>query len=151
MKLLVGSGGVERPATLVGHQEELDGRAEDGTTRGATLIPLATPEHDGGAETQHDGRKSVGQVEADVLLSPDHANLTAESTDVDEEVEPTVDSLAGDGRVDKNTLTRLEGLDVEVLLSELFNDQGVDLGVVSVHAPLTRKPPKGLYVYLHWA
>jgi hypothetical protein len=56
-----------------------------------------------------------------------HSNLSDQSSNIDEEVKPTVDSLNSDSWINNNTLTRLESLDVHVLLTKLFHNQGVNI------------------------
>jgi hypothetical protein len=129
----VGLEGVDGPATPLSEEEELEGRAKVGALRGATDVALASPGHDSWAKAQHDGRKGEREPEADVLLGVDHGDLTDKGTDIDEEVEPHINALNGDGRVDDNTLARGEGFDVDVHLTELLDDQGIDVGLCERH------------------
>lgn len=57
------------------------------------------------------------------------SNLANKGTDVDEKVEPVVDSLDSDTRIDNDTLTRLESPDMHVLLAKLFDNKRVDIGL----------------------
>ncbi len=86
-------------------------------------IALASPPHDPWADEEDDGWKGEGQPEADVLLGVDHAQLTDQSTDVDEEIEVVVNARLSDRWVDDDTLTRWQGLDLQSLDWDLFHDE----------------------------
>ena len=118
----------------MGQDKGAQGRDEDGAGGLAAEIALAPPPHDHGAEGEHDGGQGVGEVEADVLLGVDHGDLADEGADVDEEVEPVVDALGGDGGVDDDALARLERLDKHVLLAELLDDEAADVGLEAAGA-----------------
>jgi hypothetical protein len=60
--------------------------------------------------------------------------LSSEGTGVDGEVEPVVDTLCGDSRVDDDTLARLECLDMNMLFSELLDNERIDVGLETTSA-----------------
>ena len=129
MQLLVRLPGVDAPAALVGKSKELHGAAKDGTGRRDTLVALATPEHDQGAEAEQDGRKGVREPETDVKLAVNHAELAGKSTDVDEEIEVVINPRSRKVRVNNDTLASGEGLDNHPGQVKLFNNQRVDVGL----------------------
>lgn len=122
MQFLPGSDGVDRPAALLRKEEDLEGRAKYGTTGFTASVTLTAPKHNDRAQRKKNGRQSVGEPEADILLGKDHGNLADEGTNINEEVEPHVDALDSDSRVDNNALAAGEGLDVDVLLTKLLHD-----------------------------
>lgn len=63
------------------------------------------------------------------MLAVDHAELTSESTEVDEEVEVVVDTGSGGRRVDDDALTSRQGANHHSLEIKLLNNQGVDVGL----------------------
>ena len=127
MHVLVGSDGVDRPAALLRQEEGLEGRAKDRATGLTASIALATPDHDNRAEQQHAGRQCVRQPESNISLGPDHTDLSSQGTGVDGEVEPVVDALCGDGWVNDDAFARLERLNVDMLFTELLDDERVDV------------------------
>lgn len=127
VKAAVGLEWVDGPATLLGEKEELECRAEIGALRRTADVPLATPCHDCWADAQHNGREREGQPEADILLSVDHSNLANQSSDVDEEVEPHVDALDGDGWIHDNTLPRRQRFNMNIHLTKLFHNKRIDI------------------------
>lgn len=115
--VLPGGEGVDGPAALLSEEKRLESRTKHGATWFTTVVALAAPDHDGRAQAQHASGESVRQPETDVFLSPDHGDLTSQSSDVDEEVEPEVDTLGSKSRVNHDALTRLQSLDVEMLVT----------------------------------
>jgi hypothetical protein len=95
------------------------------------LISLASPPHDSWSGQEHEGRKSKGQPESDILLGVDHADLADQGSNIDEEVEVVVDSTLCDGRVDNNALSRWESLNDCVVERNLLDDQRRDVGFES--------------------
>lgn len=119
--------GVQRPPALHGQDPCAEGLAEDGAGSWALLVDLAPAPHDQRAQAEQTGGQEEGEVEANVLLCIHHGKLTDQASDVDEEVEPVVDTADGDGRIDNDTLSRFESDDLHVLGGYLFDDQGVDV------------------------
>lgn len=70
-------------------------------------VSVATSVEDDGAEKEGDGGKGVGEPETNVFLRVSHSDGPDEGTDVDEEVEPHVDSRGGEDRVNNDPLARL--------------------------------------------
>lgn len=67
-------------------------------------------------------------------LGVHHGQLPDQGADVDEEVEPVVDALRGDGRVDDDALAALEGPHKHALLAQLLHDQAADVGLEATRA-----------------
>lgn len=86
MHVLPGGEGVDGPAALLGKEPCLKSRAEDGTARRSSLVLLSAPEHDDGANAEHDGRERVRQPEADMLLTVNFWGVSIKSYTL--EVEP---------------------------------------------------------------
>lgn len=58
-----------------------------------------------------------------------HANLPNQSTNIDKQIEPVVDSGNGSGMVDNHALARLGGDDFQLVERHLFRNQGRDVGL----------------------
>jgi hypothetical protein len=127
---------VERPAPLVCEEKRAHGRDQDGAARlDRDRVALAAPEEDDGREAEDDGGQGEAEPEADVALGVGHADLADERADVDEEVEPVVDLVCGDCRVDNDALARLgESDDAHGAEVELFDDERANVGLEAASA-----------------
>lgn len=67
--------------------------------RGRSVVSFSSDPKNDGTQEKEDGREGVGEPESNVFFGVGHANLTDESTDVDEEVEPHVDPKGWQGHV----------------------------------------------------
>lgn len=130
----VGLDWIDGPAALGTEHEELDSGTEDASLGGAPLVHVAAEVEDGERADEENGGDQEGEVETNVALGVGHAELAGKGTDVDEEVEPVVDSGGGDGRVDNDALSGLEGPDVHVLVGDLLGDERRDVGLETTGA-----------------
>lgn len=126
--VLPGLNGVCGDTASEGLEEELEGRAHDVAARGTENVVLLAEDEDRDTDDEHDGGDKVGKVETDVALSVDHTDLADQCTNVDEEVEPVVDTGNGDSRVDDDALALLR-LDAHALLGNLLGDEGRNVGL----------------------
>ena len=85
---------------------------------------LTADDKDDGAEQEHDGRKHEGEPISDVLRGVGHRNLTNQSTNVDEEVEPIVDACGRDSGIDDDALALLGRCYLQLLEWDLLGDEG---------------------------
>lgn len=120
--------GVGRHATTESLEKELERWTHDVSARGSENVELLADNKDRQSDDEHDGGKKVSEPEADVSLSVNHANLTNQGTDVDEEVEPVVDTGDSDGGVDNDALVTT-GLHAHLLLGNLLGDEWRDVGL----------------------
>lgn len=108
--------------------KELEGRSHDATARGSEDVVLLADDQDRESEQKEDGGNQVGQVESNVAFGIDHAELTGQSSDVDEQVKVVVDTGDSDGRVDDDALSiSLDNLELVGL--KLLNNQRRDVGL----------------------
>ena len=99
MKSLPGCVRIDVPATLVRQEEGLEGLGQDRSGRRPLLVSMSSPPHDCRADTQHDRRQEKAEPKTDVFLGVDHSELTDQGADVDKYVEPIVDAVHSDGRI----------------------------------------------------
>jgi hypothetical protein len=128
--VLVGLDWVDAHTTSKSLEEQLESRAHDVTARWAENVELLAENENGKSHDEHDGGDQVGEPETDVSLSVNHADLTNEGTDVDEEVEPVVNTGDSDSRVNNDTLGTA-GLNAHLLLGNLLGDKRGDVGLES--------------------
>src|SRR5436853_584162 len=82
---------------------------------------VAADEEEGECGAEADGGGEVRKVETDVTLRIRHSELSRQGTDVNEEVEPVVDSGCGDSRVDNDVFSTLQGPDLHLLAGDLLS------------------------------
>ena len=68
VQAFVGGDGIQRPPAFHGEYPDLEGFRCDTSCRRAPRVPVATGEHDQGAEQEHDSWESIRQPESDVFL-----------------------------------------------------------------------------------
>jgi hypothetical protein len=95
---------------------------------GSEHVVLLSDEQDGGADEEDDRRQQVGQPEPDVFLGVDHADLSDQGSDVDEQVKVHEQPGRGESGVDED-LGPLAFFDDGSLTGDLFGDQGGDVGL----------------------
>ena len=127
--MLVGSNWVQVPAALGSFEEKLDGRSENATLGSAASVVFAAEEEDWECGAEADGGDEVREVETDVTLRIRHSELPSQGTDVDEKVEPVVDSGRGDSRVDNDAFSTLQGPDLHPLAGDLLSHERRDVGL----------------------
>jgi hypothetical protein len=71
-----------------GLEKQLEGRAHDVAARWAQDVKLLAEDQDWDGDNEHDGGNEVSQPETDITFCVNHTDLTDQSTNVDEEVEP---------------------------------------------------------------
>lgn len=113
---------VNRPSTLLSKEKRPQSRSQNRARRGLIAISTLSPPHDQGAQRQHAGRQREAQPETDILLGVDHGDLADQSANVDEHVEPVVNPVDGDGRIDNDLLPRRERPYGQVVDLELLRD-----------------------------
>lgn len=121
--VLPGAEWVDGPSALASAEEELDGLGYDRSLWWCLAVTSASPPHDGWTDEEDDGWQGERQPETDILLSVDHAELTNQSTDVDEQVEVVVNARLGDRWVDNDALASLESLDDQSLNWNLLDNE----------------------------
>ena len=127
--MLVGSNWVQVPAALGGFEEKLDGRPENAALGSAASVVFAAEEEDWECGAEADGGDEVREVETDVTLRIRHSELSSQGADVDEEIEPVVDSGCGDSRVDNDAFSTLQGPDLHSLAGDLLSHERRDVGL----------------------
>jgi hypothetical protein len=82
--------GVGGHSLAEGPEEQLEGGAHDVAARWAQNVELLAEDQDRDGNDEHDGGDEVSEPETDVTFCVNHADLTDQGTDVDEEVEPVL-------------------------------------------------------------
>lgn len=101
--------------------------AKDRSCWRGTVVTFTTPEHDHGTEQENKCWKEERKPEAYVLLSVDHANLSNQGSNIDEEVEVVVDSGLCNGWINDDALARWQCLHTNELHWNLLNHQWRDV------------------------
>ena len=80
------------PTALLGQGQGSEGWTEDASLGRSQDVMLLEDDQDNGAAQKHDGRKEESQPVSNVESCISHANLSDECTNIDEKVEPIVDT-----------------------------------------------------------
>jgi len=121
---------VDAHSTSKSLEKKLESWAHDVTARGTEDVEFLAEDKYGEGNDEHDGGDQVGEPETNISLSVNHADLTNKSTDVDEEVEPVVNTSDSDGGVDNDTLSAAS-LNTHLLLGNLLGDKRGNVGLES--------------------
>lgn len=108
--------------------EKPNGQAENATLRGGVLIPVAAGIQNWKGKAEEDSGDQVRQVKSHISLRVRHGELSDQSANVDEQVEPVVNPGSGDGRVDEDAFARLQRFDVHSPRN-LFSDEWRNVGL----------------------
>jgi hypothetical protein len=91
--------GVDAHTRAESLEEQLESGAHDVAARWAQNVEFLAEDEDGNANDEHGGGNQVSEPETDVTFGVDHADLSNQSTNVDEEVEPVLTCLLADDTV----------------------------------------------------
>ena len=120
---------VQTEAVTESLEEQLESRSHDVSARWCQNVePLAEPKNRQ-TNDEHDGRDQISQPEADVAFSVDHADLTNQCTDVDEQVKVVVDTGGSDSGIDNDALALGGSLDTHLLLGNLLGNERRNVGL----------------------
>src|ERR1700761_1210581 len=90
------------------------------------VVPLAANNHDKWSDAESNGGNEVTEVKSNVSLGVNHGNLTNESANIDEKVEPVVSSRESDSWIDVDTFAVLLSSDMWPGWN-LFSDKRADI------------------------
>lgn len=110
-------------------EKQLESGSHDITSRGMHNVEFLADPKNGDTDDEHDGGNGVSQPETDVALGIDHTKLATKSTEIDKHVEIVVNSSDGGSRVDDHALSRWESLDLHVVLRNLLDNEGRNVGL----------------------
>lgn len=114
---------VHRPSALLSEEPDLHGLAENAALGWCENVNFAAKEHDGRTDAKHEGGEEIREPEADIFLRVDHGELTHKSPDVDEQVEPHVDTGGSHGGINNDPLSLLICDDFHVGKWKLFSNE----------------------------
>ena len=82
--------GVGGHSLAEGLEKQLEGGAHDVAARWTQNVELLAEDQDRDGDNEHDGGDEVSKPETDITFRVNHADLTDQGTNVDEEVEPVL-------------------------------------------------------------